>query len=75
VETYNAHAPTNLGRPLVSAVERLISSEHDNRLKSSLPTHIVHKKGGLHYWADLCQAGWTEDFSKIAIEDTDEPPK
>lgn len=70
-ETYNAHAPDKLGRPLVTAVERLITSEHDHRLKSLLPSQLVHKKGGLHYWADLCQAGWTDDFSKVATEDKD----
>jgi hypothetical protein len=72
---YNAHEPDKLGRQLFVAVDKAIEQEDQGRLRTSLPTHILHKKGALHYWADLCEAGWTPDFKQIGREDDEESPK
>lgn len=70
---FNACESGNLGRPLVRAVDAAIVAENHGRLQTPLPTDIVHKKGGLHYWADLCEAGWTTDFKAVGREDDEEP--
>lgn len=62
-ELFNCHAPSELGRAFYSAVNAAIAREDQARLASSgVRAQIVHKKGGLHYWADICEAGWTLDF-------------
>jgi hypothetical protein len=66
---FNARPPDQLGKEFFVAVEKLIAREDQSRLRSSVPTHAIHKKGGLHYWADLCEAGWTADFKSIAREE------
>jgi hypothetical protein len=69
---FNARDPSELGRPLVRAVDSTIEKEDQGRLRTSLPTDIIHKKGGLHYWADLCEAGWTMDFKSVGRDDDEE---
>jgi hypothetical protein len=69
---YNAHHPTALGRQLVVAVEEAINAEDQARLRTSLPADVIHKKGGLHYWADICEAGWTADFKSIGRDDEEQ---
>ncbi len=69
---FNAREPSELGRPLVRAVDAAIEREDQGRLRTSLPTAIIHKKGGLHYWADLCEAGWTTDFKAVGRDDDEE---
>lgn len=67
---YNAHEQDNkLGGSLYVAVDQSISKEEHNQLFTPLPLHILHKKGGLHYWADICEIGWTADFKTVATED------
>lgn len=66
---FNAREPEELGRPLVRAVDAAIEKEDLGRLRTSLPTDIIHKKGGIHYWADLCEAGWTRDFKFVGLDE------
>lgn len=70
-EQYNARFPDHLGRPLFSAVEAEMKQEHEKRLASPLNLHLLHKKGGLHAWADVCEAGWTTDHKSVGNEDAD----
>lgn len=69
---YNAREPSDLGRSLVRSVDMAIEKEDQGRLRTSLPTDIIHKKGGLHYWADLCEAGWTTDFKAVGRDEDEE---
>lgn len=69
---YVACEPDHLGRDLFVEVDKLIESEDHNRLFTPLQAHLIHKKGALHYWADLCEIGWTKDFKDIGLEDIDE---
>lgn len=69
---YNAQYPDNLGRPLYAAVESEMKDQDAKRLASPLNVHLVHKKGGLHYWADICEAGLTADFKSVIANDEDE---
>jgi hypothetical protein len=62
---FNARDATQLGRELFVAVYRRIEKECEGMLHCILPVQVIHKKGGLHYWADNCEAGWTEDFKNI----------
>ena len=66
---FNARPPDQLGKDFFVAVEKLIAQEDQGRLSTSVPTHVIHKKGGLHYWADLCEAGWTTNFKNIVGEE------
>ena len=66
---FNARPPDQLPKDFFVAVERLIEREDLGRLRSSVPTHAIHKKGGLHYWADLCETGWTTDFKSVGREE------
>lgn len=62
-ELFNSHAPTDLGRTLYNAVNAAMTREDQSRLLSAgVRAQALHKKGGLHYWADICEAGWTADF-------------
>jgi len=62
-ELFHSHAPNELGLALYNAVNAAISLEDRARLASAgVRAQVVHKKGGLHYWADICEAGWTLDF-------------
>lgn len=62
-ELFNGHTPTSLGRPLYNAANAAIAREDQARLVTSrVRAQALHKKGGLHYWADICEAGWTADF-------------
>ncbi len=68
-ELYNRHLPAGMGRPLYNAVNQAIVAEHNGRLRcDELGAQVAHKKGGLHYWADICQAGWTANFEAIGRE-------
>lgn len=69
---FNAHSPDNLGRDLFLEVDKLMEKEEQNQLFTPLQAHLIHKKGALHYWADLCEIGWTADFKTIGMEDSDE---
>lgn len=69
---YNARDSDELGRPLLRAVDTAIEKEDQSKLRTSLPTDVIHKKGGLHYWADVCEAGWTVDFKAVGHEDDEE---
>lgn len=65
-ERFNEHCPDRLGRSLYNCVNSEIAAEDNGRLRCDhLGTQAVHKKGGLHYWADNCHAGWTADFEDI----------
>lgn len=66
---YNEDDPSSRGKPLYSKINRLIGEEDQGRLRTSLPATVLHKKGALHYWADICEAGWTTDFKKIGKEE------
>jgi hypothetical protein len=70
-EQYNAHFPERLGRVLFSAVEAEMKHENEKRLASPLNLHLLHKKGGLHAWADVCEAGWTANHKSMGAEDPD----
>jgi hypothetical protein len=65
---FNAHRPNNLGQSLFTAVEEAMTREDFNRLATPLRAHLMHKKGGLHYWADVCEAGWTEDHASVVSD-------
>jgi hypothetical protein len=65
---FNAHFPDRLGRQLFNAVEAEMKEEDTKRLASVLNLHLVHKKGGLHYWADICEAGWTKDHKTLGSD-------
>jgi hypothetical protein len=69
---YNARYPDSLGRPLYAAVEAEMKEQDAGRLATPLNIHLVHKKGGLHYWADICEAGWTPDFKNVIADDGSE---
>jgi hypothetical protein len=69
---YNARYPDNLGRALYSAVESQMREQDGGQLASPLNLHLVHKKGGLHYWADICEAGWTVDFKNVVAADEED---
>lgn len=69
-QRFNEHAPDRLGRALYNALNSEIVSEDTGRLRcDQLGTQAVHKKGGLHYWADNCHAGWTAHFESIGRPD------
>lgn len=68
-DAYNAAEPANLGRRLVVEVHAQIAFEDQRRLRTALPAQAIHKKGSLHYWADLCEAGWTADFKSITRDE------
>jgi hypothetical protein len=71
-ERFNEAGPDGLGRRLYNGVNTAIAAEHEARLKCDrLGTQVVHKKGGLHYWADNCYAGWTDGFEHIGRKDED----
>ena len=78
-ELFNSHAPDQLGRSLYNAVNSAMNREDQARLMSAaIRAQALHKKGGLHYWADICEAGWTADFkaafaSSPALPDGSEP--
>jgi len=79
-ELFNRHAPHDLGRALYNATNTAIAREDRSRLLSSrVRAHAVHKKGGLHYWADICEAGWIADFKSAGADSPSaaaaEPPK
>jgi hypothetical protein len=65
---FNARDPAQLGRQFIAAVYQRIEQECDGLLRCVLPVQAIHKKGGLHYWADNCEAGWTKDFKDIGRE-------
>lgn len=70
---FHAHCPERLGRALYVAVDNEISAQDTKQLDTSLHLHLIHKKGGLHHWADICEAGWTKDHaSLIEAEETSE---
>lgn len=60
-----------LGKPFYTHVELDLAQKDNNYLKTTLPAHLIHKKGGLHHWADLCEAGWTENFRDAVGSDED----
>lgn len=64
-DAFNEFSPDQLGRAFVAIVHERVSREHRGCLDSQLPASSTHKRGGLHYWADLCQAGWTVDHQSI----------
>ena len=73
-ELFNSHAPEDLGRRLYNAVNSAIAREDQARLLSAgVRVQSMHKKGGLHYWADICEAGWTTDF-KSTFSSSVTPP-
>jgi len=73
-EQFNLHAPDRLGREFFNTVNAKIASEDGRRLKcDELGAQIVHKRGGLHYWADNCHAGWTDGFEQFGR--SEEPPE
>jgi hypothetical protein len=43
----------------------LLKAQDSTLLATSLNLHLTHKRGGLHHWADICQAGWTEDYATL----------
>lgn len=65
-ELFNEHAPDRLGRGFFKAVLDAVRAEQNLRLKTHLPAGEIHKKGSLHYWADLCEAGWTANHATVA---------
>lgn len=68
-DTFNASAPSRLGSSLFVDVNARIVQEDQTRLRTTLPAQMIHKKGALQYWADLCEAGWTADFKTITRRD------
>lgn len=62
---FNQHCPERLGRALYNAVEAELKAQDKELLATSLNLHLVHKRGGLHYWADICEAGWMEDHADV----------
>ncbi|HYH98771.1 hypothetical protein [Hyalangium sp.] len=62
---FNERAPDHLGPPFVSEVHKRVNEQDQSNLKTSLNASPVHKWGGVHYWADQCRAGWTNDFELI----------
>jgi hypothetical protein len=73
-ELFNSHAPDELGRALYNAVNSAITREDQARLLSAgVRAQSMHKKGGLHYWADICEAGWTPDFKSTFASPVSSP--
>lgn len=68
---YNAREPQDLGKNFFLEVEKLIEREHHDRLFTPLQAHLIHKKGAVQYWADLCEIGWTSDFAEVGKEDSE----
>lgn len=68
-ETYIEHEPDRLGRPLYTELLRRLEEASQLRLATELPAQLTHKKGGVHHWADLCQAGWTHDFHLLGKDE------
>lgn len=67
---YNAQPPERLGKEFYSLVLNKVEEEDNGALATALAAHVMHKAGGLHHWADLCEAGWTADF-RAAIQQED----
>ncbi len=66
---FNQHCPERLGRALYNAVEAELKAQDKDLLATSLNLHLVHKRGGLHYWADICEAGWTVDHADLIAKE------
>ena len=62
---FNQHCPEHLGRALYTAVQNEMKAQDTQRLATWLNLDLIHKKGGLHYWTDICEAGWTHDHASI----------
>lgn len=67
---FNQHCPERLGRALYNSVEAELKAQDSDQLATPLNLHLIHKRGGLHHWADICEAGWTEDHATLI--DTEE---
>ena len=66
---YNERSPDELGRDFVREINGRLEGAERQRLTSALPAQLIHKKGALYYWADLCEAGWTHDFKALGDEE------
>lgn len=62
---FNGRDESSLGKAFYSAVEQLIEQESEGQLKTSLAATPIHKKGAVHYWSDLCEAGWTSNHKDV----------
>lgn len=62
---FNACSENTLGKVLYSTVNQKIKDLDRTQLASKLGLKNQHKVGILHYWADLCEAGWTKDFKQV----------
>lgn len=62
---FNSRDEASLGKSFYSSVEQLIEKEAEGQLKTSLAATPIHKKGAVHYWADLCEAGWTSNHKDV----------
>lgn len=69
---FNGREDQASARQFYAAIMRNISGEHQKLLKTLLPAGVVHKQGSMHYWADICSAGWTDDWEVLKNENLPE---
>lgn len=66
-------SPNELGKDFyIEVIEELGKSYP--KLSNKLGFQNLHNEGGIHYWADICEAGWTDNFKQI-LEELDEENK
>lgn len=66
---FNARRAEALGREFYAAVDAHMDAKDKSDLDSLLELHVIHKKGGLHHWADVCEVGWTAGHSQMIEEE------
>lgn len=61
-EEFSSRSQSQLGSPFVAHMDSRIAQEDNGRLSTELGLQLMHKKGALYEWADVCEAGWTSDY-------------
>ena len=67
---YNLKPTTMSDRDFYYSVIDEINSEDRKKLATPLPAGPVHKEGSIHFWADICKAGWTANYEDLLAEKT-----
>jgi hypothetical protein len=55
----------DFGKKFYLQIMEKIENESSKSLKTSLQLDTIFKKGGMHYWTDLCEAGWVKDYDNL----------
>ncbi len=65
---YNLKPETMTDKAFYYSVIDEIKAEDKKGLASPLPAGDIHKEGSIHYWADMCKAGWTENYEDLLAD-------